>query len=182
MNFAPVHFRWRGPDDLDDALSGPGRHEGLELFRGALGADLVAVGGVGVEKADGVEGALLVGADQRTGPVVHAEVGGNLLGRAEVPLVIVLVVRADAPDLRLELVVEEEVGPPGDVAVRPHGDPLDRGQARQVDVLVDVKVLLQEQHGDGRVRHLRPVDKVDWRFSVLLNLIQVQPEICLVIK
>ena len=73
------------------------------------------------------------------------------------------------PDLRLELVVEEEVGPPGDVAVRPHGDPRDRGQAREVDVLVNFEVLLKEQHGDRRVRHLRPVDKVDWRFSVLLN-------------
>ena len=75
----PVHFRRRGPDDVDDSLSGPRRHEGLELFRRVLGADLVAVGGVGMEKADGVEGALLVGADQRAGPVVHAEVGGNLL-------------------------------------------------------------------------------------------------------
>ena len=157
MNFAPVHLRWRGPDDLDDALSGPGRHEGLELFRGALGADLVAVGSVGVEKADGVEGALLVGADQRAGPVVHAEVGGDLLGSAEVPLVIVLVVRADAPDLRLELVVEEEVGPAGDVALRPDGDPRDRWKACEVDVLIDVKVLFKQQHGDRRMGHLRTV-------------------------
>ena len=100
MYFVPVHFRRRGPDDVDDSLSGPRRHEGLELFRRVLCADLVAVGGVRVEQPDGVEGAPLVGADQRAGPVVHAEVGGDLLGRAEVPLVVVLVVWADSPGAR----------------------------------------------------------------------------------
>ena len=90
-------MRRRGSDDLDDALPGPRRHERLELFRGALGADLVAVGAVRVEEPDGVEGAPLVGADERAGPVVHAEVGGDLLRRAEVPFVVVLVVRADTP-------------------------------------------------------------------------------------
>ena len=123
MNFAPVYFGRCGADDFNDALPGPRRHERLELLRRALGSDLVAVGGVGVEQPDSVEGAPLVGTYQRAGPVVHAKVGGDLLSCAEVPLVVVLVVRADASDLSLELVVEEEVGPPGDVALRPDGDP-----------------------------------------------------------
>ena len=154
---APEYLGRGGADDFNDSLPSPRRHESLELFRRALGSDLVAVGGVGVEQPDGVEGAPLVGTDQCARPVIHAEVGGDLLGRAKVPLVVVLVVRANTPDLRLKLVVEEEVGPAGDVAMRPDGDPRDRWKACEVDVLIDVKVLFKQQHGDRRRGHLRTV-------------------------
>ena len=111
-----------------------------------------------MEQPNCVEGTPFIGTDQCSRPVVHAEVCGDLLRRAEVPLIVVLVVRADALNLRLELVVEEEVGPAGDVATSPDRDPRDRRQARKVDVLVEVEALLHEQHSDGRVWHLRPVD------------------------